>query len=198
MRLAVGSQFHLTRSLALRFRRLVIHYRLMATQTCKKCGETLPLNRDHFGNTNNGGVIGWRGTCRAFMRANSAKHAAQNPGQYQQRQQLRAQRERSAGSTIAGVNVQALRKVLGDRCRYCDVALDGAGELDHLTPVARGGSGRPQNVTLSCMPCNRSKLAKTLNEFLAWRRERGLAFRDVAITGEAPDPPSTDTQRRRF
>lgn len=185
-----------TPSLTLRVRHVVIHYRLMTTQTCKKCGETLPLSRDHFGNTNNGGVIGWRGTCRACMRANSAKHAAQNPGQYQQRQLLRAQRERSAGSTIVGVNVQALRESLGDRCRYCDIALNGAGELDHLTPVARGGSGRSQNVTLSCMPCNRSKLAKTLDEFLTWRRERGLAVRNVVIAGEVPDPPSTDTQRR--
>jgi hypothetical protein len=170
----------------------------MTTQTCKKCGKTLPLNRDHFGNTNNRGVIGWRGTCRACMRANSARHAAQNPEQYQQRQRLRADRERSAGSIIGEVDVQALRRVLADRCRYCDAALNGSGELDHLTPVARGGSGRSHNVTLSCMPCNRSKLAKTLDEFLSWRRVRGLAVRNLVIEDEAPDPPITDIQRRTY
>lgn len=171
----------------------------MATQTCNRCGETYPLNRDHFGNTNNRGVIGWRGVCRACMRANSAKHAAENPEQYAQRRQLRQKREMDAGSSVPDTfDRQGLRAFLGDKCRYCEADLEGGGELDHLTPVARGGSGNPGNLTLCCRACNRSKLAKTLDEYLHWRRERELYVRSIAVPGEAPDVATVEAQRRTF
>lgn len=170
----------------------------MAVQTCNRCGETFPLDRDHFGNTNNRGVVGWRRVCRACMRANSARHAAENPDQYVERRMRRAAREIDASSAIVGVNIAALRKALSDKCRYCDAALYGGGEVDHLTPVARGGSGRVNNLTICCRACNRAKLAKTLDEFFTWRRERGLPVRDIEIVGEAPDAATTETQRRTY
>lgn len=168
----------------------------MSVQTCKKCGETFPLTREHFGNTNNRGVIGWRGSCRGCMRAVSKAHSEENPEQYAERRAIRAEREREAGSAVVDVDLVGLRRKLGDRCRYCDDPLHGGGEVDHLTPVARGGSGRAGNVTICCMPCNRAKLAKTLQEFMDWRRDRGLPVRDVVIAGEAPDRPTSSSQRR--
>lgn len=170
----------------------------MAVQTCKRCGEVLPLDRDHFGNTNNRGVIGWRGVCRACMRANSAKHAAENPEQYAERRMRRSEREGESRSAIVGIDIEALRAALGGRCRYCDVDLHGGGEVDHLTPVARGGSGVRNNLTLACRDCNRAKLAKTLDEFIAWRQQRGLLVRDLEVPGEAPDVAENDTQRRTY
>jgi 5-methylcytosine-specific restriction endonuclease McrA len=170
----------------------------MAFQTCKKCGLTLPLDRDHFGNTNNRGVIGWRGSCRACMRAHSAEHAAKNPEQRAERQLRRTERERTSASAVMDVDLRELRNSLSDRCRYCDTNLDGGGEFDHLTPVARGGSGQAGNVTLACMPCNRSKQAKTLPEYLAWRRDRGLPVREISLRTEMPDVPLNDVQRRGY
>lgn len=170
----------------------------MAVQTCNRCGETLPLDRDHFGNTNNRGVIGWRGVCRACMRANSAKHAAANPDQYAERRLRREAREIDAGSAVVGVNIDGLRAALEDRCRYCDADLQGGGEIDHLTPVARGGGGGANNLTICCRACNRAKLAKTLNEFLTWRQERGLPVRDIKIFGESPDAATSEIQRRTY
>lgn len=40
-------------------------------------------------------------------------------------------------------------------------------EVDHLTPVIRGGEHTDANFVLSCQPCNLRKGTKTLKEFLA-------------------------------
>ena len=128
------------------------------------------------------------------MRKHSAQHYASNRAQYADRMKLRTSRENKHNSKIEEVD-PALRKMLGDKCRYCEISLDGGGELDHLTPVARGGSGKPGNITWACLECNRAKLAKTLLEFMAWRRERGLPVREIQISGEAPDKPTRLEQR---
>ena len=51
-------------------------------------------------------------------------------------------------------------------CQYCGahgVSL----ECDHIVPVAHGGTHDLENLTTACKPCNRSKAAKTLEE---WKR----------------------------
>lgn len=48
-------------------------------------------------------------------------------------------------------------------CAYCG---DVAKELDHITPVSRGGSDSPSNVAASCVSCNRRKAARTATEFM--------------------------------
>lgn len=50
-------------------------------------------------------------------------------------------------------------------CSYCgsrDVAL----ECDHVHPVALGGGHDDGNLTTACRPCNRSKRAKPLSEWM--------------------------------
>ncbi len=53
--------------------------------------------------------------------------------------------------------VRALRAAQGDRCAYCPLELEGAGELDHFMPVARGGSSRIENLRWACTRCNALK-----------------------------------------
>ena len=172
------------------------------SQTCKDCGEPKALSRDFFGQykTVKNGVpqIGFRSTCRRCMAARSARHASENPEQKRAAGRRRAERASEADSSIIGFDGRALRQILGDACRYCCDPLGGAGEFDHLTPVARGGSGGDSNITLACSPCNRAKLAKTLDEFVAWRRERGLPVRNIQIPGEQPDEPTSTRQRRAY
>lgn len=174
----------------------------VGSQICKDCRERQPLTREYFGQHKNmkDGIpqIGFRTTCRRCMAARSARHASENPEQKRAAARRRAERALKANSGAIGFDEQALRQKLGDACRYCGVPLDGAGELDHLTPVARGGSGRDCNLTLACSPCNRAKLAKTLDEFVAWRRERGLPVRNIEVPGEQPDAPTSTRQRRTY
>lgn len=53
----------------------------------------------------------------------------------------------------------------GNACRYCGAA-DVRLECDHVVPLSRGGKSVIWNLVTACVPCNRSKGAKTLDE---WR-----------------------------
>lgn len=174
----------------------------MTEQTCKDCNERWPLTREFFGqykNVGSGGVkIGFRSSCRKCMAARSARHSTENPEQKAERNRRRTERARPARPLEMAAHAFRLRGPLNDACRYCGEALNGAGEVDHLTPIARGGTSQIGNLTLACTPCNRAKLAKTLDEFLAWRTERNLRVRQIEIRGEIPDPPTSDLQRRSY
>lgn len=50
-------------------------------------------------------------------------------------------------------------------CRYCG-SCDGPFEIDHIHPWSRGGTHDRINLALACRSCNRSKGAKTVEE---WR-----------------------------
>lgn len=51
-------------------------------------------------------------------------------------------------------------------CTYCGVS-DVKLECDHVTPVALGGLHTIENLTTACLPCNRSKGAKSLEKWLS-------------------------------
>ena len=53
-------------------------------------------------------------------------------------------------------------------CAYCG-AIDVPLELDHIIPRSRGGLDHPDNLTPACKPCNTSKGAKHLEDWLATR-----------------------------
>jgi hypothetical protein len=53
----------------------------------------------------------------------------------------------------------------GRKCLYCgkeNVPLN----LDHVEPKSRGGSDRPSNLVLACIPCNEKKSNRDVREFL--------------------------------
>jgi 5-methylcytosine-specific restriction endonuclease McrA len=52
----------------------------------------------------------------------------------------------------------------GRKCVYCGAA-EGRLEIEHIVPVARGGSNRRQNLTIACRPCNLQKGTLTAAEF---------------------------------
>lgn len=52
----------------------------------------------------------------------------------------------------------------GYLCAYCGEKSDYY-EVEHLTPVSRGGSSRISNLVLSCEPCNKAKGNMTCEEF---------------------------------
>jgi 5-methylcytosine-specific restriction endonuclease McrA len=57
------------------------------------------------------------------------------------------------------------------RCNYCLTPLERHGdwELDHATPISRGGLHELSNLVVCCSFCNRSKGARTADEFLSYR-----------------------------
>lgn len=65
-----------------------------------------------------------------------------------------------------GSDVQEIWESQQGCCLYCGTPLFGSYEIEHMTPLSRGGSDTLDNLCLSCQPCNRWKYTKTADEFL--------------------------------
>lgn len=59
--------------------------------------------------------------------------------------------------------LDALVDFWGSLCVYCGEAADL--EIEHIVPLARGGSNEISNLTVSCRTCNARKRTKTAAEF---------------------------------
>lgn len=172
------------------------------TKKCKDCGTEYPETREYFGQYKNkrGGVtkIGFRNSCRKCMAERSAKHAAENPDLVQNRLDRRKELKENASGYYLDSDIQKIRRELQNQCRYCGASLNGGGEIEHLTPLSRGGTNYPRNITLACLNCNREKTNKTLEEYCEWRTERGLHNRQISPPSEDPDKPTIGKGRNVY
>ena len=63
------------------------------------------------------------------------------------------------------------------RCVYCGLGLDlERATLDHVHPLARGGTHAPGNLVVACAPCNRRKGDMLPHEFFHRYPAAGLNF----------------------
>jgi 5-methylcytosine-specific restriction endonuclease McrA len=146
----------------------------MTLKTCNGCGLEKEETVEFFNMLPSGY---FRGKCKECMAANTKRHYEKDPGKVMARVARYKDQMRDAGGYYTEADIAELRSNLDDRCYYCGMELDGGGEVDHMTPVVQGGDSWPSNLTLACRTCNRDKHAKTAEEFLQWRRERGLPIR---------------------
>jgi 5-methylcytosine-specific restriction endonuclease McrA len=80
------------------------------------------------------------------------------------RQQRRDARKAGAAGTATQEQVLARFAFFGNRCAYC-----GSEErltIDHVIPLARGGSHWPSNLRPACLSCNSRKGARRLEEVM--------------------------------
>lgn len=73
-------------------------------------------------------------------------------------------RTRTARAHLVPAEADWLRVLALDPCAYCGAS---CAEVDHIIPVVSGGDSSPENLTASCLPCNRGKNARPLLVFLA-------------------------------
>ena len=67
-----------------------------------------------------------------------------------------------------------LLELYGNFCFYCGNPIQGTPDIDHVKPRSKGGLNKLKNLRISCPSCNRSKGAKSLNEFLKYRNQAEL------------------------
>ncbi|MBF0333652.1 MAG: HNH endonuclease [Alphaproteobacteria bacterium] len=72
---------------------------------------------------------------------------------------------------------EQLRQTQCGKCYYCKAKLAGGGDIEHMTPLARGGTNMKRNLVLACFQCNREKHAKTVDEYRLWRQKCGMPVR---------------------
>lgn len=84
----------------------------------------------------------------------------------------RRARKLQVGGTHTAADLAAILKAQGHRCIYCRVDLRKVKRhVDHIQPLARGGSNDKTNLQYLCQPCNAAKGARDPVEFA---QEQGL------------------------
>lgn len=98
-----------------------------------------------------------------------------------------AQRERHAGQK----HRNAVGEAQGWKCKFCqrDISGKGSSALDHIIPIARGGTSEPDNLQLLCRRCNIRKRDHAPDERLDRYMERKVATdRLVGLCNEVLPP----------
>ena len=106
-------------------------------------------------------------------RKSVAAYAARNPEVIRAIHHNRKARIRGAEGTHSAADVAEILKLQRKRCANpaCRASLRDGYHVDHIVPVARGGSNDRRNLQLLCQPCNLHKHAK---DPIDWAQENGL------------------------
>ncbi len=72
----------------------------------------------------------------------------------------------SGGASFTHDEWQLMLATLGGRCVYCGATEKL--EMEHRTPLSRGGTNSIENIAPACRRCNRRKRTKTEDEFRLW------------------------------
>lgn len=103
------------------------------------------------------GPEGQRERWNRWYRANS-EHSLR----YKQAQRV-IRRSRDADWSLFPESLAYVEIIAADPCVYCGAPAE---SIDHIVPVARGGSGEWQNLAPACLSCNSSKRDEDLLAFL--------------------------------
>lgn len=118
----------------------------------------------------------WRGdaTRRMRMRRWAAKYAASHPEVKQAARLLRVARQKGAPGRYTTADVVAQFNAQSGMCFYC-VRPMASFQIEHKTPICRGGTNWPDNIVCACALCNQRKGKRTAEEFFAIIRAEQVA-----------------------
>jgi len=77
----------------------------------------------------------------------------------------------SPGVPATKNEIQEVLWSTGGRCWYCGACVGDSITIDHVVPLARGGSGSRENLVPACKPCNSSKNATLVTDWLLSKPE---------------------------
>ena len=78
----------------------------------------------------------------------------------------RRAKEASAVGSFSSSNVKTIYKLQRGKCACCKIGLNKKYHVDHIVPLARGGTNYSNNLQLLCKPCNLTKSARDPIEFM--------------------------------
>lgn len=106
----------------------------------------------------------WQQENKEKVAARNLKWKEANPEKVSSQRQNRRAAARLADGSHTHEDIASIFSNQSGRCAYCQCALKRAGKgkmhIDHIMPLALGGSNWPSNLQLLCPACNLSKGAK--------------------------------------
>jgi 5-methylcytosine-specific restriction endonuclease McrA len=116
----------------------------------------------------------WREDNPQRHRALLKEWAANNPDQVKVKRHKRRARLLNAPGSHTAQDLRDLYAGQDGRCAYCKIEVGNTWHLDHIQPLAKGGSNNRENLQICCPACNMSKGSKDPLEFAKkFAREQG-------------------------
>ena len=88
-----------------------------------------------------------------------------NPERYQESNRNHKAKRRGAEGRHTAKDIREIFVLQKGRCAVCRCRLDGY-HVDHIVPLAAGGTNNRQNIQLACLPCNLAKGARDPINFM--------------------------------
>lgn len=113
----------------------------------------------------------WQTENREQQREANRRWQRENPDKSASKKRNRDARLRAAHGQHTASDVAAQFRRQKGRCYYCDCKMTARRNqpntrtVDHVVPIARGGSNGPENIVIACAACNFSKQDKLPHEW---------------------------------
>lgn len=133
-----------------------------------------PCKHNHLSErtTKNGGCIRCNGlTLRALLRAEGTPQQAKLLASKRVVKHRRRSRDREAEGAFAVADVLRIGDMQKWKCHWCSKPTKKHYHVDHLIPLAKGGTNRPSNLVIACPKCN---LRKNASDPIEYARRIGL------------------------
>ena len=102
---------------------------------------------------------------RASANARSKRFRERHPDKMRAKSRVDAHQRRTANGEFTAQDIDLLYRSQRGKCWWCGKPLGAAYHIDHRIPLVRGGTNAPENLCLTCPPCNLSKGAKLPHEW---------------------------------
>lgn len=103
---------------------------------------------------------GWKADNPDKARAHQKAWRSANPEKSRALDRNKRAHRRAAEGRHTAADIAALLSKQGGKCGFCSKKLTASYHVDHVQPLAKGGSNWPSNLQILCPPCNLSKHAK--------------------------------------
>src|SRR6266478_5013751 len=108
---------------------------------------------------------GYRSRHKVQIRQTKRDYYRSNPTQSIAKCARYRARKRNALGTYTSTDILKQLKRQRNQCYWCNCTLDNTYHVDHVVPLARGGSNFPENIVIACPHCNQSRGAKLPSEW---------------------------------